>query len=65
MRDVHAGFAASQPAGCRAAGARVHQGPDVIVPTRNRFVLWTIVLTLAAIELVGLVWWKLTRRGRK
>lgn len=37
----------------------------MIVPTRNRFVLWTIALVLAVIELAALAWWKLTRRSGK
>ena len=37
----------------------------MIVPTQNRFVLWTIALVLAVIEVIGLIRWKLTRRGRK
>lgn len=37
----------------------------MIFQTRNRFLLLLIALALLGIELVGLVWWKLTGRGRK
>ena len=45
------------------AFAEGHKGDRVKTP--NPVLVYAVAIVLCAIEVAGLIWWKLTRRGRK